>query len=122
MPNNRRSRMEEIAAAAAAIVEQAGGAEKIASLPEKKRLPKITELRKRLEADTNCFRTVSLRHIKAAVGLTEPVGKGRWQKGAWPAAKVYVRATAEELQSINRRIPNPRKRAEILLEYEEEQE
>lgn len=121
--------MEEIAAAAAKIVAENGGPEPITSLRSGQRWGPIADLRAKLEARTRCHSSVSLRHIKAALGLTEPVGKKRWsvgkerwQKKDWPGAKVYVRATPEELRKINRRIPNPRKRAEILLEYEEEDE
>lgn len=121
--------MEQIAAAAAKIVAESGGPERITSLPPKERWGPIADLREKLEADTNCDKSVSLRHIKAALKLTEPVGKRRWavgkerwQKKDWPAAKVYVRATKEELKKIKSKIKDPRRRAEILLEYKEEQE
>lgn len=128
MRDNKRIRMEQITAAAAKIVAEFGGPEPITSLPPKERWGQIAGLRAKLEADTDCHKSVSLRHIKAALRLTPPVGKRRWdvgkerwQKKNWPAAKVYVRATKKELKKINRRIPNPRKRAQILLDYEEEQ-
>lgn len=91
MPNNTKVRSDKIAAEATKLINKIGfGYRRIYP----KELPTLYE---RLVVISDCSRSTAVRHIQAALGLTDPVGRLRI---ALPVQRFNYRATDEEAKII----------------------
>lgn len=104
MIDNTKVRSDEIATQAAELVSEVGfGYRRI----HPKELPALYE---RLVVISDCSYSTAVRHIQAALGLTDPVGRLRI---AFPVQRLNYRATDLEAELIK---PELKAYADKLLE------
>ncbi len=91
MPNNTKVRSDRIAAEADKLVS------KIDFNHQRLHPVLLTSLYAQLAVTADCSHNTAVRHIKAALGLTDPVGR---LKIAFPVQRFNYRATDEEAKWI----------------------
>ncbi len=91
MPDNTKARSNEIAAKAAEL------AAKIDFVHRRIYPTLLTTLYEQLMITADCSHSTAVRHTKAALGLTDPVGRLRI---AFPVQRFNYRATDKEAEII----------------------